>query len=205
MHKDALLSWMDKKIQDLPHSSHYPHNTSPTSTPITDAKDDLYGPSHLKYLLQRGSDVDVALIWHHPAPDPQHSFEEWTLPCGNLTPNSVLGYAFPADLSAHYNWDTSVFGNDGLDYILTVKLSTLRKVRQKLFASQTKESLHVLLFKEDRLSQWLQTHNIQGEDALRLFAIVQRTAPFRDSPPNAAYRGRNARLAGGSVPPAFVQ
>ncbi|KAJ7684901.1 hypothetical protein DFH06DRAFT_1118556 [Mycena polygramma] len=130
-------AWLDSgKLNSLPG---FAGPICQQEDPFDDPDSHLRFPSHLKTVLQLGSRERIAVVFHHASFDPCSSIEDWGLLLGNLGPNCLFGYA----VSAYHDIDEprGEWGQDGLDYMVTVKVHTLRLVRMY----QAKDKNHASL------------------------------------------------------------
>ncbi|KAJ7782936.1 hypothetical protein B0H16DRAFT_1682280 [Mycena metata] len=194
MGEDKKLGWLDEKLND-----EGKYSSGLATGFFADEAGALRSMQQLKKVLQDGAGgLDVALVFHHAAADPRVHLEDWTLLLGNLTPC----LSFRAHVSVDKGWDTTVYRRDGLDYILTVRVHTLRLVHRALATSKgkTKPTLAGMLTKNpDDLRHWI-GRTIEDEDEVsRLYELVLLSKEFRTQGPNA-YKGNNPRVPGYAVP-----
>ncbi|KAJ7481950.1 hypothetical protein FB451DRAFT_1394555 [Mycena latifolia] len=190
-------TWLNRTLGNVPGSSRFPGGLAPNPLGLDEDPEKLRSAAHLKMILECGADQqDVLLLLYHPAADPLHTLEAWGELCHQLTPRSQIGYCFPADLSIENGWDTSVFGNDGLDYILTVSVDALRRMNGWLESSVPPQTLEALAAAGD-LPSWLAAHGMGVPEAERITAVVDRTRHYRRR--GKVYKGNNPRVAGEAV------
>ncbi|KAJ6521566.1 hypothetical protein DFH09DRAFT_1424898 [Mycena vulgaris] len=194
-------TWLERTLENVAAADEYLDGLAPLSIGLDDATLKLRGAKHLQHILDSGAHQrDILLLFYHPAADPLPALEDWTDLLENLSPMSAIGYCFPAALSVANDWDTTIFGADGLDYSLSIHVGTLKLVRQWLAVLVPPRTLKKMS-SDGSLVGWLTGHGLGAPEAARLDAIVDRSGSYRRL--GAAYKGDNRRIAGEAVPPSW--
>ncbi|KAJ7181487.1 hypothetical protein C8R43DRAFT_1170397 [Mycena crocata] len=192
--------WLECGLRNIAGSKQYPAGLANVGAGLGSSPDKLRGATHLQHLFDTGANgQDIVLLIFHPGLDPMAEVEDWCDVTNNLTPGSSIGYCLPADLSVSQRWNTAVFGNNSLDYVITVRLETLRLIKfelAQLAAETTVDDLGDLLF------DWLLSIGVDAAEAQRYMVLVERSEGSRRG--GAVYRGSNTRCAGESLPPRYA-
>ncbi|KAJ7700736.1 hypothetical protein B0H17DRAFT_1195586 [Mycena rosella] len=199
--KQTPAKWLKRNFDKFDPAPEYPAGLARNNIGLEESPEKLRNATHLKKILDSGADQrDITLLFYHPAGDPMKSLEAWAELLKNLSGTSCFGYCFPVDLCTMYGWDTSLFGNDGLDYILAVYVQTLRRVNSWLLALIPRRSLEEIAT-GGNLVGWLTGRGLEMLEAQRLTAMVERSKDYRRC--GAVYKGNNARIAGEALPMPF--
>ncbi|CAK5272915.1 unnamed protein product [Mycena citricolor] len=169
-----LSAVMQMDIGSFKATKNHPSGRAMQGQGLYDRPNNLRGPSHLWSLLQIRNVSNVLILFFHPSCDFLESILDWAPLATGLSDGSALGYAFTADMSILNGWDRNLFGRDSIDYIIAVRMKTIR-----LVAASTDSAGLDARFKEGILAPWLQSLGVDDDEVQRFLAVIARTENYR--------------------------